>query len=273
MGPCELMDLTGVDVNYPVSMIIYEGYDHDPRLKTAFPHRGLLEAGKLGRKTGAGNYEYDEKGRMVDPPSPDFLTGAAPAAGVVLVEPSAELNAFAEAIGLPVVAKDDHVSPLLAAPVGEDCSALAARLQLDHRRLVAVDLWCDTHKRVTLMRPPGAGASAMEAVAAGIIASGRAVTAIKDSPGFVAQRIRAVVAALGTEMAQIGVADPEEIDTALKLGLNYPLGPLELAEHLGLDKLLGALRRMQQITGEDRYRPTHWLRRRAELGLSIHASD
>ena len=57
LGPLELADLTGVDVNYPVSQIIYQGYDQDPRLKTSFPHLSLLfEAGRLGRKSGLGNY-------------------------------------------------------------------------------------------------------------------------------------------------------------------------------------------------------------------------
>ena len=56
MGPFELMDLTGIDVNYPVSQIIYDGYMQDPRLKTAPNHRAMADAGLLGRKTDAGWY-------------------------------------------------------------------------------------------------------------------------------------------------------------------------------------------------------------------------
>ncbi|HXK53713.1 MAG TPA: 3-hydroxyacyl-CoA dehydrogenase family protein, partial [Hyphomicrobiales bacterium] len=109
--------------------------------------------------------------------------------------------------------------------------------------------------------------------AAAIIASGRSVTAIKDSPGFIAQRIRAMIANLGCEMAQIGVAAPDQIDLALKLGLNYPLGPLEMAETMGAASVLSILANIQALTGEDRYRPSAWLRRRASLGLSIATPD
>ena len=50
MGPFELMDLTGIDVNYPVSQIIYDGYQQDPRLRTAPNHRAMLDAGLPGPK-------------------------------------------------------------------------------------------------------------------------------------------------------------------------------------------------------------------------------
>lgn len=273
MGPCELMDLTGVDVNYPVSQIIYHGYDEDPRLKTAFPHRSLMESGRFGRKTGQGNYAYDGDGKTIDPPSPDHVTGAAPAAGAYLAEADEALVEFAAAAGLETLDADDGACAILAAPLGEDCSSFAARTAIDFRRLVAIDLSADTAKRVTVMTAPGAVTGIRDAVAARICASGRAVTAIKDSPGFVAQRIRAMVANLGCEMAQLGVAAPEEIDLAMRLGLNYPLGPLELAADIGPLDVLTTLSRMQAITGEERYRPSPWLRRRALLELDIHTPD
>ncbi len=270
MGPCELMDLTGVDVNYPVSRIIYEGFSDDPRLKTFFPHKALLEAGRLGRKSRAGNYRYDENGVAVDAPSPDLVPSADAAQSVILAEPDERLGAFARDMGWTIAAKDDGESPILAALLGEDCSTFAARTQSDHRRLVGIDLACETNSRVTLMTAPGAEPPARDALAAAIIASGRAVTAIKDSPGFVSQRLRAMIANLGCEMAQIGIAAPEQIDLAMKLGLNYPLGPLELATHLGLAETKTILERLQAITGEERYRPSLWLSRRAALGLSCY---
>ena len=158
----------------------------------------------------------------------------------------------------------------MAAPVGEDATSASVRTGADARRLVALDLLCDTKTRVTLMTAPGADPAARDAVAAAMIQSGRKVTAIKDSPGFVAQRMSAMIANLGCYMAEIGLASPADIDTAMKLGLNYPLGPLELAEDMGLAKTLEILSQLQAVTGEDRYRPTPWLRRRAALGLPIH---
>lgn len=272
MGPCELIDLTGVDVNYPVTRLIHEGYDFDPRLRTSYPHRALYEGGQFGRKTGAGFFRYDQAGRKTEPPSADLVVDDGVARTAVLVERDDPLGAFCAAVRLSPIA-DDGQGPILAAPLGEDCATFAARTGADFRRLVAVDLCGDTARRVTLMTAPGADPRALRAVAAAVSASGRRVTAIKDSPGFVALRIAAMIANLGCEMAQTGVAAPEEIDRAIVLGLNYPTGPLALAEAIGPRRVMTALERMQAITGDDRYRPSLWLRRRAQLGLSVFAPD
>jgi 3-hydroxybutyryl-CoA dehydrogenase len=141
---------------------------------------------------------------------------------------------------------------------------------VDFKRLVCVDLSCDTSKRVTIMTAPGADPAARDAVAASLKAAGRAVTAIKDSPGFIAQRMCAMIANLGCYMAEVNLATPSDIDLAMKLGLNYPLGPLELAEDMTTENTLEILERLQELTGEDRYRPTQWLSRRALLDLPIH---
>ncbi|BBK41005.1 3-hydroxyacyl-CoA dehydrogenase [Allostella vacuolata] len=264
MGPFELMDLTGIDVNHPVSEIIWQGYYNDPRLRTTPYHRSLREAGRLGRKTGQGHFAYDAKGTRTPGAVPDLPV--APAAGrVVLLDVSAALSDLMA--GADQIAHDDGESPLLVAPVGEDCTAVAVRLGVDHRRLVAVDLLCDISKRVTLMTAPGADPAILGAVAARIVANGRAVTAIKDSAGFIQQRLRAMIANLGCEMAQIGVAAPGDIDTAMQLGLNYPQGPLAMADQIGVDQVHAILQAMQAETGDDRYRPSQWLRRRALLGL------
>ncbi len=273
MGPCELMDLTGVDVNFPVSQLIHDGYMGDPRLKTSFPHRSLFEAGRFGRKTGQGNYLYGEGGEKTGDESSDHVTDADPAPVVALVEAEDELLEFADTLDCRVLEEDDGECPLLAAPLGEDCSSFAARTGTDHTRLVGVDLYCNTQDRVTVMTTPGAHLEHRNAVAALIAGSGRKVTAIADSTGFIAQRMQAMVANLGCEMAQIGIASPEEIDLAMKLGLNYPRGPLELADHLGLDVTLAILERMHWITGDDRYRPSLWLKRRALLDLPCHTPN
>ncbi|MEO1226966.1 MAG: 3-hydroxyacyl-CoA dehydrogenase family protein [Pseudomonadota bacterium] len=139
--------------------------------------------------------------------------------------------------------------------------------------MVAVDTEFDTSKRLVVMVPPGADFDNLQSVAAWLTASGVAVTAIQDSPGFIAQRIQAMVGNLGCEIAQRGLASPADIDTAMKLGLNYPMGPLELVDEMGPGRVHDMLMRMQQITGDDRYRPSLWLRRRALLGLSSRTPD
>ena len=268
MGPFELMDLTGIDVNYPVSMIIYEGYNQDPRLKTAPNHKAMFDAGLLGRKTGRGWYRY-EGGKPVEVPSPDHDPGDAKPGLVALANEDAALTAFCQTCGLDV-GPDDGRCPIVAAPLGQDATATALDFECDYRRLVCLDLVGDTSKRVTLMTPPGADPAHRDSVASSIIASGRKVTVIGDSPGFVGQRMVAMVANLGCYMAEIGLASAEDIDTAMRLGLNYPYGPLEFVEALGKSECLAVLDSLQAITGDDRYRPTQWLSRREALDLPIH---
>lgn len=267
MGPFELMDLTGIDVNFPVSRIVYDGYFQDRRLATSPLHESLYLSGRLGRKTGAGYYAYDGEGKQIAAGAEAAPAGE-PVEAVFLIEPDEALVALCAASGARLLDKDDGESPLLAAPLGEDCATLAARLGLDHRRLVAVDTSADATRRLTVMTPPGGDPAILAGVAARLARSGAKITAIKDSPGFIAQRIRAMVANLGCEMAQIGLASPEDIDTAMTLGLNYPQGPLALADAMGPRNALSVLERLQAITGDDRYRPSLWLRRRALLGLA-----
>ena len=269
MGPFELMDLTGIDVNFPARRIIYEGFFHDRRLTPSPYHEGLFHAGRLGRKSGGGWYGYDAKGAKVDPGA-DHEVAAAPAASAivpVLGEDAGKLADLVRSAGATVLEKDDGRSPVLVAPRGDDCTTVAATHGLDARRTVAVDLTGDVGKRLTIMTAPGADAASCDAVAALLARSGARVTLIKDSPGFVAQRMLAMIANLGCEMAQIGIATPADIDTAMTLGLNYPRGPLALADWLGIRRTYDILQAIQAITGDDRYRPSQWLRRRALLGL------
>ena len=267
MGPFELMDLTGIDVNYPVSRIIAGGYMDDARLRTSPNHTAMFDAGLYGRKAGRGWYAY-EGGKPLDRPSADVTTQAEPVTSVRLLKPKPELEAFCAELGLTIGA-----GPILAAPTGEDTTATAVRNDVRHTDLVCLDLSGDVSKRVTMMTAPGADRARLEGVAAAIIASGRAVTWISDSPGFVGQRMVAMVANLGCYMAEIGLASPEDIDTAMQLGLNYPRGSIALGEYLGGQRLYDILYALHDLTGEDRYRATQWLRRRAHLGLSLYTPN
>lgn len=268
MGPFELMDLTGIDVNFPARKIIYEGFFHDRRMTPSPYHESLYAAGKLGRKTGGGWYAYDAKGGKVDPGA-DHLPSVEPAKSVVIMDThNQKLVSLVNADGAKMLGADDGKSPILVAPIGKDCTTTAIELGLDPKRTVAVDLTGDTAKRLTIMTAPGADPVVRDSVAALLAKSGAKVTLIKDSPGFIAQRMVAMIANLGCEMAMIGIASAADVDTAMTLGLNYPRGPLALADWLGVKECHEILAQAQAITGDDRYRPSQWLRRRAQLGLS-----
>ena len=260
MGPFELMDLTGIDVNYAASSYIYDGYQNDPRLRTTTLHRLMSDAGLFGRKTGRGFFDYAESTALPPPAAPEVRATVCPR----IVAPGSE---WAPIMAIPGFEAGDDVS--LIAPIGEDCATACVRLALSPATTVAVDLTMAERGHLTVMAAIGGGPAAAK-VADWLRGGGFTVEQIQDSPGFVLQRILAMVANLGCELAQIGVAAPADIDLAMKLAQNYPMGPLEWADWLGLAKVYEIMRQLQAITGSDRYRPSLWLRRRAQLGLSVH---
>ncbi len=264
MGPFELMDLTGIDVNYPVSEFVHRAMFADPRLRSTARHKYMLDTGQLGRKTGRGFFDHGEGAQA---PSPDTVSDAVPVDAVFIPEGHTAARELMQECGATILDVDEGSAPILVTLIGEDCSAFAARTGADATRLVALDPLGDISTRVTLMTAPGADTEVLERLIARI-APRRVVTAIDDSPGFVGQRIAAMVCNLGCEMAQMGLASPEGIDTAMRLGLNYPLGPLEMTDRFGARTVHDVLTGLQFLTGDDRYRPSQWLRRRAQLGLS-----
>jgi len=87
----------------------------------------------------------------------------------------------------------------------------------------------------------------------------------KDSPGFLTSRISAIVRLECLRMLEEGVGTAEDIDRALRLGLNFPIGPLELGDRNGLDTFLLVLESLSQTLGE-RFRPTVGLRNLVAAG-------
>lgn len=83
---------------------------------------------------------------------------------------------------------------------------------------------------------------------------GKETVLVNEFPGFVTSRISALVGNEAFYMLQEGIGTPEEIDKAVRLGLNYPMGPFELADLVGLDTRLHNLNYLHQTLGE-KYRP------------------
>ncbi len=260
MGPFALMDLTGIDVNFPVTGFIHQGHQYDPRLKTAPRHERMAEAGLYGRKVGRGFYDYSVP---TEAPAEALAPATVPFRARI-PEPHPGFGTLT-ARGLEPA---QDAAPILVSPWGEDATSVATRLGLPPERVVAVDFSGIEAGLVTLMVPPVASA-VLRPVADWLAATGHRVEIVQDSPGFVAQRILAMIVNLGCEMAQTGVGSPADIETAMKLGLNYPQGPLGMGDRIGAARVLKTLENLQAITGSDRYRPSLWLRRRALLGLPL----
>ena len=110
----------------------------------------------------------------------------------------------------------------------------------------------------------------MLAAAHGLLASdGTPVTVLRDSPGFIAQRVVAMICNIGCSIAQMKTASPADIDKAVTLGLNYPHGPLKFGDVVGVERIHAVLSNMYRIYGDPRYRPNVWMTRRAKLGVSL----
>ncbi len=88
----------------------------------------------------------------------------------------------------------------------------------------------------------------------------------KDSPGFISNRILCPMINEAIFTLQEGVGSPEAIDTVMKLGMNHPLGPLALADLIGLDVVLSVMEVLQRDLGDDKYRPAYLLRQMVDAG-------
>ncbi len=94
---------------------------------------------------------------------------------------------------------------------------------------------------------------------------GKEAVRVEDLPGFATSRINALIGNEGMRMLEEGVASPEDIDTAVKLGLNHPMGPLEMGDLVGWDTRLDILDYLASTLGE-RFRPTNLQRRLVAAG-------
>jgi len=273
MGPFELMDLTALDVTCPVSEQIYEQFYHEPRLRPTPTLRQRYIAGLLGRKVGEGFYAYKD-GNQVVPPEPEVpITGLDKKIWISNTVPklAGKLKTLLQSAG---VAVDEGARPLagsiaMITPLGLDATTATLREGLDPAGTVAVDLLLNTEKRITLMGNPKTDPDYRDTAWSALARTGRSVSVIRDSTGFIAQRIVANIINTACEIAQFGIAGPKAIDTGATLGLGYPAGPLAMGDSIGPGVIVEILGNLQAVTGDPRYRPSLWLRRRAELGLSL----
>ena len=279
LGPFELMDLTALDVSHPVMEAIYRQYYDEPRYRPSVITAQRLAGGVVGKKAGQGFYRYDN-GRAQVPPEPPVPDVAV--LPPVWVSPQATrraaLCALLHTLGaeLETQATPSAQALIVVAPLGLDVSAAAVAEHLDATRTVGIDLLIDdsaTQRRVLATNP--ATRADMRAAAHALFArDGKAVSVVRDSGGFITQRVLATIVNIAADICQQRICTPQDLETAVTLGLGYPQGPLALGECWGTERVLQVLDNLQTVYGDPRYRPSPWLRRRALLGLSLmHAED
>ena len=265
LGPFGLMDLVGLDVSHAVMKSMYHQYYEEPKYRPSFLAEPRVAAGLLGRKTGRGWYAYGKDGSVASVPET-----RPPQARPESVWAVPELK---ELFGGKIQPDPSKASVCVVAPLGKDATTSALEHGLDPARTVAVDPLFGFAKRRTLMTTPVTKSEVKESAHALLASDGVPVSVIKDSPGFVAQRVVAHIVNVGCDIAQMRIASPEDLDRAVVLGLGYPRGPLAMGDAAGAPRILAILQAMHDFYQEPRYRPSPWLRRRARLGVSLLTAE
>jgi 3-hydroxybutyryl-CoA dehydrogenase len=179
MGPFELMDLIGIDINFAVTRSVFDAFFGEPRYRPHLIQKRMVDAGTLGRKTENGFYRYEGGERRE--------------------------VAFAQVINLPerraVTFIPEHITSAFLEKAGIDAGQ------------------SDTTTREVIVR---------------------ILTMIMNEAAW----------AVGD-----GVASVRDVDTAMKLGTNYPKGPLKWADEVGLEMVHSVLKGLMASLGDQRYRP------------------
>ncbi|WP_114416906.1 3-hydroxyacyl-CoA dehydrogenase PaaH [Marinospirillum perlucidum] len=269
MGPFELTDLIGQDVNYAVTSSVFAAYYGDFRFQPSLIQKSLVDAGRLGRKSGQGFYAYDEKAER-----PQASTTASYSSDekqlVVEGNPGvlSGLVARAAEAGLEIVERDGcgllrFGRATLALTDGRMATERSVTQGL--KDLVLVDLAFDYRQASRLAIAVGehTDPAATEDALALLQQLGIQVTQISDLPGLVVMRTLAMLANEGADAVLQGVASPADVDLAMQAGLNYPQGPLAWSDRLGDGVVHQVLTHLQASYCEDRYRPSLLLRRNA----------
>jgi 3-hydroxybutyryl-CoA dehydrogenase len=284
MGPFALMDLIGHDVNEAVTRSVWAAFGYDPRFAPALAQRALVEAGWLGRKSGRGVYPAGGAPAPVPaaPAAPPAAVTEHPApagereAGAAAGGRRPALSALVARAGVPTrpPAHDPILSPdglvelpsgaLLSLSVGAAATKLAVQLG---RPVIVADRLLDpaAATAIALACSDGCPASAAGEAVGLLQAAGLDVYVIEDTPGLVVTRTVAMLANLAFDALASRVASEPDIDTAMRLGVNYPLGPLAWGRQWGAGTLVRILDRLEDWYRDGRYRASPLLRQAASV--------
>lgn len=258
MGPLELTDLIGQDVNFAVTSSVFRAFFGDPRFTPSLVQQELVEAGWLGRKTSRGFYAY---GDGAAPPVPDTAASAAPPRRLAVVGTPALLGRL-DGHGVEIV-RDPHLPAefVLRESDGRPAADWEAASERPQPTAV-VDMALDyaRAKRAAIAFSPACRPQHRAAAIGTLQAAGMAVSEVRDLPALVVLRTVAMLINEACDAVHYGVAQAEDVDTAMRLGVNYPLGPFAWLEKLGRGRVRAALRHLGDFYGEDRYRLSPGLR-------------
>ncbi|MGH7736611.1 MAG: FAD-dependent oxidoreductase [Candidatus Tyrphobacter sp.] len=237
MGPFELMDFIGLDVNLATSESVYER-TRARRLRPREMQRALVAQGRLGRKSGAGFYDYG-----VAPPARDAARPATAQrfpGGVACVADGA-LRVELEALG----ARGDDGEPdvVLADAYGFDLEACANGIR-NPQRLVGVGIVgaLADQRAVEIVALERTSSGALALARDAFERLGRDPIDVANVPGLFLGRVVAAIVNEARIAVREGVAGEEDVDSAMRLGTNYPHGPIAWGKSIGQERVAEILR-------------------------------
>ena len=275
MGPFELMDLVGIDVGFEVAKSFAELSFGEPRWRPSPIQARMVAAGRLGRKTGRGYYEYAEDGsyRPEDPAPPAPGGGDGTLVTIVGDGPVADgLRERARTAGYELreggpaeLVVDAGPRPAEHVPGGAPLLALCAASSLAARGepgAVGFGLLPPLGSLVELTRGPGTQTFAAEAAEGFFARLGFHAEWVEDAPGLVLSRIVCQLVNEAAFAVGEGVGSEEDVDVGMELGLGHPRGPIAWGEAIGLEHVMAVLDGLWAERREERYRPAPLLVRR-----------
>ncbi|WP_406564953.1 3-hydroxyacyl-CoA dehydrogenase PaaH [Mangrovitalea sediminis] len=274
MGPFELMDLIGHDVNYAVTRSVFDAYYGDTRFQPSLLQLELVNGNRLGRKNGRGFYDYREGAETPQPKTEP----ACDRPGTIVVEGSlgvaSPLIARWRAAGVNVVERAGagliRIGSLALALTDGRLAAERSVTQ-GTPRLALFDLALDyaNCRRLAVTYSPMTDEASRQAVTGLFQAAGIEVSVIEDHPGLLVMRTVCMLANEAADAVHQDVCSAADADSAMRFGVNYPAGPLEWATRLGVEAVFRCLRHLEDAYGEDRYRPSLLLRKTVFSGGTL----
>ena len=256
LGPFELIDLIGADVNLSVTESVFEATGWDSRYAPNLIQQELVRAGRYGRKRGHGFYDYRNGAKMPKVPV------VAPTADVPVVRVAVDaglLGPLAERLhGSGVGVTIDATLAPETLCIGDTLLALTDGRTLAERAAalagpgVLLDLARD-YSTTTTVGATGSDA-ALAALAAVLQAAHIEVIALADVAGLVLMRTVACLANEAADVMTWAGATAADIDIAMRLGTAYPVGPLTWADTIGVSRVVEVLANLQSHYGDARYR-------------------
>ncbi|MFJ5774819.1 3-hydroxyacyl-CoA dehydrogenase [Streptomyces sp. NPDC093094] len=265
MGAFELTDLIGQDVNESVTHSVWQSFFQDVRFTPSLSQRRLVESGRLGRKSGHGWYDHAEDAER---PEPHTAEEARPPAYVVAegdLGPASELLALIREAGIQVREEEEDHGTRLVLPGGGQLALADGQTSVEFRDVVYFDLALDYRRagRIALSASQDTSAQTLTEAIGLFQALGKKVSVIGDVPGMIVARTVARIVDLAHDAVAKGVATEEDVDTAMRLGVNYPLGPFEWSRRLGRNWAYALLDDLHLRDPSGRYAPSLALYRHA----------